>query len=222
MDNKDIIIKLTNDKNFKDMILMCLENNIDFSDWYGEIFTHAPTCAINYSVLGKDLSIYYFSPDDSKMFFWIPSGVKDEPIKLTGAYNFYKHFYKIFKIESDNYIFEVKPTMALNEKCFKNWYVSTENDYFSIDYDIHGRSFKKHSDDVSYFAEGEELNEAETKQYLLNKKLNKLNDIKTEPKKFPKKIETKAETKAEPKSESKEIFTLFTNSELDNSCMLAC
>jgi len=215
MVNKDIIIKLTNRENFKDMILMCLENDIDFSGWYDEISKYAPESSINYSMLGKEISFFHIYPNDRNFFFWISSGIKDETIKLTGVVNFYKYFYRILKIETKNYIFDVKPHKTLNDKCLKNWYISTDNEFFSIEYNIHGTSIEKNSEDFTYFANGDELTKNETKQYLLNKKLNKLKGKKTEPKKFPKKIETKKETFKKDNN-----FVYYIPS--DNSLLLAC
>ena len=212
MQNKEIIIKLTNEHNFRDMIFMCLENNIDFSKWYNKISIHAPECTVDYSMLEEEISFYHIYPDDVNLFFWINND-KNEPIKLTGVVNFYKYFYKIFKIETETYVFEVKAHKPLNDKCFKNWYLSTD-EYFSINYDIHGKLYRKDNKKTHYFANGDELTENEIHQYLLNKKLNKLNNKKTEPKKFPKAPKPKPETKPQD-------FTYFTINKNDPT-LIAC
>ena len=172
--NKDIIIKLTTKHNFKDMVLMCLENDIDFTEWYNEISKHAPDVVINYSTIDdEDTSFQEIYPGG---IFYIPSGIKNETIKFDGAFNFYKYFYKIVKFDFDNKSLQVKATNELKKNCYKNWSSNSEEDFFGIDYNAHG--IWSAGSKESYFVDADEITRKEYldhKRGVLNKKLNKVN-----------------------------------------------
>jgi hypothetical protein len=172
--NIDIIIKLTTKYNFKDMVLMCLENDIDFTEWYNEISEHAPDVVINYSPIeDKETSFYEIYPESCT--FFIPSGIKNETIKFKGAFNFYKYFNKIVKFDFGNLSFEVKATKELKEHCYKNWCSNNEEVFFGIDYNAHGIVAESKE---SYYVDGDEITQKEYldhKRGVLNKKLNKVN-----------------------------------------------
>lgn len=209
MDTKDVIIKLINYSNFKDAILMCLENDIDFSSWYKDISKYAPAICINKEI-EDDLFHHHFNPEDC--IFYVKKNNK--LVKMKGVVNFYKNFMNIVKFDLGvDGTYEVKPTKPLNDKCYGNWYISTDDDYFSIEYDAHGEH--THMGSSNYYAYGEPLNETETKQYLLNKKLNKLKGKSTEPKKFPKKKDDK---KPLPKETGKEYKFILTEAFIPLAC----
>jgi len=160
MDNSNIILKITNNHNFKDVIKICLENNIDMEYIYNKInpeinvyhYNKYINSNITHSSCG-DGSAYWIHINLNKCSFYI----NDNKEELKGVNNFFKYFENIHTIIVKNEIFKVK---------FEKYY---QHDDLTHEYSFHLHSYDspayKNLKEQYYFINGE----YQTKKDFLHK-----------------------------------------------------
>jgi len=167
---EDIIIEMINTQNFKKTINMCINQNINFEEWYNQIKHAAPEIFVN---LEDDDGNTFIHIEIEKAKFWIKQN--NQNIELSGIFNFYKYYNQIFKFKTANdLILEVKPIREINNKSKYNWYISEEEDYFAIEYDINGRLIDLRTKHIQYYHEGKLINKSFYNKKIFNKKLKKI------------------------------------------------
>jgi len=154
MTKQEIVNQLASRQNFKDVLKICLDDNLEINQY---------DCFPGVVVYINESEYYEKETGEFKdKGGWITIDIKNDGFEvdgviMSGVRNFFINYKKITKFYLFDGDFTLKVIPNLTGKGNQHWYISDDYDHFEISYDCHSFSgyAYENKDDKRYYIEGD-------------------------------------------------------------------